>query len=295
MKKFIIKVLILTAIPVFLYASLFYFLKFSFANNISKHPIILLGDSQTEFIKNPLIYNRSVKGAPYFVQFKFAEEFIENLKDKKIYIAFNYYDFSKLYQNRLLNDTLLKGWTASMFKTIDENHLFNQKNLEIRPDYLSYTFFDIKKVPNLFKKVYFNTERENSSNNILNDTLSVTNAIKRHWYNKDYIVEDSIQLIYFNKLITLLKNNNCEIVLLKMPLTNYYIENVPDKVKDQLPQLSARHHIRILDLNKELAISRDYKYFKDYGHLTKSGDSLVTDYFIKNEIKTLPNKVVEDL
>jgi len=74
------------------------------------------------------------------------------------------------------------------------------------------------------------------------------------------------------------------VILLKMPLTNYYRANVPHEIKQKLSELESDYKVRLLDLNKELDISNSYRYFKDYGHLNKSGDSLVTTFFIKNEL-----------
>ena len=119
---------------------------------------------------------------------------------------------------------------------------------------------------------------------MINDTLSIQSAIERHWKYPKYILDDSIQITYLNKLISLLKNNDCEVILLKMPLTNYYRANVAHEIKRKLSELESDYKVRLLDLDKELDMSNNYRYFKDYGHLNKSGDSLVTAFFIKNEL-----------
>lgn len=287
MKKFIIKITLFCTVPIIIYVAFFYVLKWTIIENISKHQIIILGDSQTEFILNDDIYNHSVNGSPYFVHYKFAKEFITQLKGKKIYIAYNYHNLSKLYQNRLANNTLLEGWRTSVFKQLDEYHIFNYKHSEIRPKDLDYTFFDFKKLPELYSKIYPESNKNtNSINNIKDDTLSILKAIQRHWHHKDYVLEDSTQKLYLTKLIDLLNKNNCEVVLLKMPLTDYYFKNVPIKIKNDLLKLAVKSNSRMLDLNNELSISKKYKYFKDYGHLNKLGDSIIMDYFIKNELET---------
>lgn len=284
MKNFLIRAIIFLIIPIVSYSIILCALKFSFNNDISQYSIIILGDSQTEFIHDSEMYNQSIKGSPFFVHFKFSEEFIEQLKGKRIYIACNYHNLSKLYQNRLLNDSLFKGWTASMFRHLDEYHILNYKYPEIRPKDLEYSLFDIEKPAKILYNKFVKKQPHNTRKSISNDTLSISDDIQRHWNNSDYILQDSIQRTYLKKLITLLKENDCEVVLLKMPLTNYYIENVPIEIKNELSELANKYKIRILDLNKELNISSEYKYFKDYGHLNKSGDSLVMDYFKKNEI-----------
>ncbi|MBN2424635.1 MAG: hypothetical protein JXR46_00475 [Calditrichaceae bacterium] len=292
MKKFIIKSFLLFIIPCVIYVATFYVLKDSFKRQLSKYSIILLGDSQTKFIKNSEIYNHSIDGSPYFVHYIFASEFIEYLKGKKIYISCNYHNFSKLYQNRLANDSLLPGWREYVFRHIDKYDIFNYKHSELRPVDLDYTLFDIKKLPDLFRDIYVKRKNSNSMVNIVYDTLSIKNEIKRHWYDPRYMLKDTIQRKYLNKLVTLLKENKCEVILLKMPLTNFYIKNVPLQIKNEFPLLSNKYSIQILDLNNALSISNQYIYFKDYGHLNSLGDSLVIDYFIKNEIKSQTYKSI---
>jgi hypothetical protein len=279
MKTFIIKTFTALAIPIFLFVGAGTYFKFKISNDIANYQIFILGDSQTEFINFPEIYNRSIHGSPYYVHYEFAKEFISSLKGKKIYIACNYHNLSNLYQNRLSNDSLMPGWRANTFQTLDEYNLINHKYSDIRPIDLEYSFLDIKKFSRLIKKLYFSKENKNIQSSVINDTLSINNAIFNHWKNPKYILKDSIQKTYLDKLIRLLAVNNCEIILLKMPLTNFYIDNVPFGIKRQLAQLPYAYKIRLLDLNNALKISKDYNLFKDYGHLNSKGDLLITEYF----------------
>ena len=281
MKQFILKTLLLITIPVLLYSSIGMILKIQFGNKIENFKTIILGDSQTEFIQFREIYNQSIHGSPYYVHYGFAKEFIDQIKGKRVYIACNYHNLSKLYQNRLANDSLLPGWRAKTFQNLNKYSLINSERI---PNNSEYSLFDIKKTPRLFKEIYFSKANENNQKTVIDDTLSIQSAIERHWKNPKYILDDSIQISYLDKLISLLKNNGCEVILLKMPLTNYYRANVPHDIKWKLSELESEYKVRLLDLNKELDISNSYRYFKDYGHLNKLGDSLVTTFFIKNEL-----------
>lgn len=285
MKLFIFRTFFFIAAPILLYIGIGTVMKVKFRKNIDNYQTIILGDSQTEFIRFPEIYNRSVHGSPYYVHYEFVKEFIEQVKGKKVYIACNYHNLSKLYQNRLANDNLMPGWRANTFQTLDEYHLFNHKYSTIRPKDLGYSFFDIKKIPRLFRDLYQSKSSDNSLYSTINDTLSIRGAIQRHWNHPEYILSDSIQRTYLKKLILLLKENNCDVVLIKMPLTNFYINNVPHKIKKEYAQLPNNYKITLLNLNDTLKISKDYIYFKDYGHLNLKGDSLVTEYFEKHEIE----------
>lgn len=284
MKHFFYKIFLFITIPALLYSAVWFFLKIQFRNKIENSKTIILGDSQSQFIRFKEIYNLSINGSPYYVHYEFTKEFIEQIKGKRVYIACNYHNLSKLYQNRLANDSLLPGWRASTFQILDKYSLLNSRHPEIRPNASEFKIFDIKKIPSFLKVIYFSKANENNQKTVINDTLSIQNIIERHWQHPKYLLNDSIQTTYLDKLIRLLNNNYCEVILLKMPLTNYYKANVPFEIKRKLSELESDYKVRLLDLDQELNISHCYQYFKDYGHLNKTGDSLVSTFFIKNEL-----------
>ncbi len=284
MKAFLIKILVFFGIPLFVYIATGTVKKISFRNTINDYQTFILGDSQTMFIKSPLIYNRSIQGSPYYVHYEFVKEYINQIKGKKVYISCNYNNFSRLYQNRLLNGDLMPGWRESTFLSLDEFNLFNHIYTDIRPKDLEYSVFDIRKVARFLNNAIHPNKIENTLNSVINDTLSIGSTIHRHWLNSSYIHNDSIQEVYLKKIITKLKVNNCDIILLKMPLTNYYIDNVPSEIKSKIAQISKSYNVRLLDLNKLLMLSDKYEYFKDYGHMNTIGDSIVNEFLIRNEI-----------
>lgn len=270
--------------PILLYVLGFLVLKFFLQKEISNYSYVILGDSQTEYILHPDIYNRSIKGSPYFIHYEFAKEFADQLAGKTIYIACNYQNFSKLYQNRLENENLFPGWRSSMVKELDRYHILNYPHKDILPPNTNYPAFDIKKIPKLIREIYFKKDPVNVTKNI-RDTLTIGKTIKRHWKHNGYISDDQIQRYYLMELVNLLKKNNCEVVLLKMPLTRYYSRNVPLEIHQELIQFSNDNHIRLLDLDNHLFPSSEYNYFKDYGHLNTKGDSVVMKYLLTNELK----------
>ena len=290
MRSFLIKLSLFILLPFIAYCIVFIYLVNNFKNDLDKHPAILLGDSHTEFVRNPGIFNISIHASPYFVHYKFAEEFIEFLNGKKIYISYNYHNFSNQYQNRLANDSLYPGWRKKMFGHLDDYHIFNYKYKELRPDDLDFSFFRIRRLNELFQKTILDIKTSNSSMTTESDTLSIMDIVNLHFHNKDYILEDSIQSVYLNKLIDLLKEHNCEVILLKMPVTNYYFDNVPVEIKNEMTTFAKSKNLRILDLNNELLISHQYKYFKDYGHLNIYGDTIVRNYFKTYELKGITSK-----
>ncbi len=224
-----------------------------------------------------------MNGSPYFLHSEFAKAYSDEITGKKVYLAVNFHNFSSLYQNRLLNDSLLPGWRTSIFKQMDEYYMFNQFYSTLVQKDMHYNPIDLKKIPKLLKGIFWTKNERNSSLSVEMDTLAIQKAIRRHWKNEDYILKDSIQESHLYKLITRLKSYRCEVILLKMPVTNYYYDNVPYKIRNKLNQVSDSLSVRMLDLHKELSLSKNYSYFKDYGHLNSSGDAIISGYLKKHE------------
>tara|TARA_Y100000385_G_C13010553_1_gene601458 strand:- start:328 stop:1200 length:873 start_codon:yes stop_codon:yes gene_type:complete len=286
MRSFLVKVLLFFSFPIFLHCAILVVAKQNLIYNLKNSERIILGDSQTKFIDLEGTFNRSTDGSPYFIHYFFVKEFINEIKGKEVYIALNYHNLSNLYQNRLSKKTIKnigEGWSEKQFKILDAHRLFNCKYPELRPIHLDYRPFDIKKVISLVEKEY--EKRIPNTIVFVEDTLTINTAIKRHFYNPEYILDDSIQRSYLNKLIRILKNNDCNVVFLKMPLTSYYYNNVPYTIQGDLIEVSIENNVRILDLNDSLKISKNYNYFKDYGHLNKSGDEIIKQYLIESVIE----------
>ena len=284
MKLFILKAIIFFLIPITGYLLVGSLLKIKAIQNIENSQVIILGDSQTKFIRSPKLFNHSVDGSPYFVQYEFVKKYINQIKGKKVYISCNYHNLSTLYQNRLANESLLPGWRAKIFEELDKYDLINYKNAEVRPNDLNYNFFDIKKPLKNFKLLFVSKPQKNQKTTVINDTLNIINkSIYAHWKDKNYILEDSIQRKFLDRTISFLKENKCEVILLKMPLTNYYLDNVPKNIKDELNNFPDQYNIRLLNLNDTLLISKNYHLFKDYGHLNVKGDSMIANYLNETE------------
>lgn len=280
MKNFLIKTSLFLVFPILIYLSIFNILKLIVTRDISKHTILILGDSQTEFLNLPNAYNHSIDGSPYFVQYSFVKSFESVIKDKRIYIAYNYHHFSKLYQNRLENDSLFPGWSFANIKRINTYNILNlYKYNEINEDIKLIESGDIKKIIKFKDRIL--PKHNKNSLSIVSDTTIIWKAINRHFFNSHYIKDDLIQHFYLNKLIKLLVQNGNEVFLLKMPVTNFYKNRVPNSIKSELKLITKVNNLKLIDLHQILDLQNDFQFFKDYGHLNKKGDSIVINYFIK--------------
>ncbi|MBL3654860.1 hypothetical protein [Fulvivirga sediminis] len=281
LKKFIKQVLLFLLLPSCLYISSLFLLRQTFEVNIENASLVILGDSQTQFINGKGIANYSIAGSPYFVHYRFAQEFIDQLRGKKVYISFNYHNLSDLYQNRLENDKIFPGWRNSMASHIEEFDLIVDNPMYYQMEE-EYSALNMQALPNLIGQMCRGMISESTTAHIM-DTLTINTTLFRHWQNPEYIRKDEIQRSYLIKLVKLLEENQCNVTLLKMPLTHYYCAGVPQKIKSEYEEMQKCMQVDILDLDKRLMISKHYQYFKDYSHLNKYGCDLV-NYLFANKM-----------
>jgi hypothetical protein len=285
MKKFIFKFIYFFQISIIIYLSVLTAVKVNYIESIEKNKILILGDSQTEFINLPNALNHSIIGSPYFIHYAFVTKFQKQIQNKKIYLACNYHNFSELYENRLRNDSIMPGWKESNLNIANDYdlHLLNyENNFGVVEVLKGLNPFDFKKILRLTQNLNIDSNKENTRD-FIKDTTRINDVIQRHWKNKEHKVRDYIQQKYLNFLIESLLANNNEVIFLKMPLTNYYESNVPTMYKNKIYGLSQKYRIKILDLQSNLKISHRYELFKDYGHLNLNGDKIVNDYLQRLE------------
>lgn len=291
MKKFLFKTFILLLIPIVLYISLHGVLKLYVSNEISKNEIILLGDSHTEFINHNGLLNYSIKGSPFFVHYYFVKEFSKEFKNKKILIAFNYHNFSKLYENRLRNENLYPGWAEPNIIRVNKFNLFYVEKIidQDKRDNLGLSEYR-KKMTLIIRDNLLLFDKINSKK-VIKNSDKVNEVINRHWQNDNYIYNDIIQHYYFNEIIEELLRNNNEVILLKMPVTSYYFDGVPERIKNEIGEIAKSTDLQLIDLQFQLREDINDIYFKDFVHLNDKGDSLINMYLHKNGfLSDIPSK-----
>jgi len=288
MKKFIFKVSFFIILLIILYTLPFQYIKNDLSKRISNSETLIIGDSHTEYIDLPNTFNYSVPGSAYFTQYSFIKEFENSIKNKKVFLAFNYHNLSNLYQNRLLNDSILPKWKEHNLKLVNKYNLYNKYRFEnINENINPFKLIDFKKnIDDFASLCLFNKNESINSSTSVADTIQIKDAIFRHWLNPKYVVQDKIQRDYLNRMIMLLLKNGNEVVLLKMPITRYYFNNIPSETKKELDSFSYTNGLRLLDLHARLKLQNNYNLFKDYGHLNIKGDSIVVNYFLENELSS---------
>jgi hypothetical protein len=290
MNRFIIRLFAFLLIPILFYITGWTILKAKFRKDLASKQIFIFGDSQTWNILSDDIYNRSLGACPYFVHYEFANEFIEEIKGKPVYIGYNYHNLTNNYQQRLYCDSIQSEWMTTNFRHLDEYSLLNHIHTEIRPTILDYYFFDIKKMPVLFKRIYFPIAPFVSDKVISTDSIFIQQKIDRFWIKATQLPNDKIQNKNLIDLILLLKKHNCKITLLKMPNVEYYERTVPENLKKDYLDIPAHYNVRLLDVNKQLQISSSNSNFANFTHLNKTGIKLSNNFLLNHEMPKAINR-----
>ncbi len=278
MKRFIIKTILFSLVPLICYISIFEVLKLKIGNDISKSEAIILGDSHTVHLSLPNVFNYSVTGSPYIIHYNFLENFASRVKDKKVILAFGYHNISPLYENRLNKNAYKAGWLPMVNREIN--------TLNLIPKSYGYKWQKINILENNFSKskltnLFDLTQMESLQNTTkrFKDTAVITSTIEKHFTSPKYKSPDVIQKKYFSKIIELLEKQGCQIYLLNTPITEAYFEKIPLDTKSEYRSLIKKYDkTQLLDMNIVLKDKIDSSYFRDADHVNKKGDILIEKY-----------------
>lgn len=278
------KLFYFTAVIALGYFSLAFCSLYKTADEINNKPVILLGDSQTEYIQNADLLNHSIHGSPFFVQYKFVQKFKDSFKNKTVIIAFNNHHLSSLYQNRMYDESLYPGWRGEMIHHYYAFDLINLWDLDFKkPNNYSLDLFDFSKTKKWFRSIFSTPTTNRNTSNEVKSFDQIKGYVHRHWQDKRYTQKDFIQIHYFNELVALLNRLQCSVYALKMPLTQEYKERIPEEFKLKYNSaLSSHPEVKLLDMDSAISNQLNWSHFKDYGHLNLKGDVL-----LQNEIDSL--------
>lgn len=286
MKNFIQKTLIIITLPLTLYILIFSFLKFNLEKKISEKDFIIIGDSHTQHLNIPNTYNYSVSGSPYIIHYNFLHSIKKSLNDKTVIIAFGYHNISSLYENRFNNNVNKPGWIPMVNSELNATNFINKSyNYSWRQNKLENIFSK-----NRLTKLYLNNYKNKSINSkvVKKDTAFFAKTIEKHFYLSGFLVDDKIQEKYLSLIIELLLDHNCKIILLNTPVTSYYQNHIPERIKIKFDKMISKYNKTLyLNLNKILIKEIDETIFKDADHVNLKGDKIIEDYITNNIFSVL--------
>ncbi|MEH7381382.1 hypothetical protein V7138_13045 [Bacillus sp. JJ1533] len=95
--------------------------------------------------------------------------------------------------------------------------------------------------------------------------------VNHHLYNNELIIDGMVD--YYEKLIKLAQDNGIEVVLIRYPLANEYLqlidEDVEAKFAKTVEEITSQYDVRILDYRNVFTEKQDY--FSNEDHLNQEG------------------------
>jgi len=284
MKKFIKKTTLLVLLPIICYISFFAFLKFKLKNSISKSDAIIIGDSHTECLNIPNVYNYSINSSPYITHYNFLKSVEDKLQGKTVLIAFGYHNISSLYENRFNKNVTRTGWLTMVNLELNSTNFFTRSYNYNWQNNILDNIFSKNRIANLYHRSY--GKPNINSTKFSTDTILFKQIVRKHYTNPDYINADIIQDKYLSLIIELLTRQNCQIFLINTPITEYYFNKIPVDIKNKHLYLVNKYKkAQYLDLNKILETNINSTIFKDADHVNQKGDDLIVEYIKNNIIK----------
>lgn len=270
-----------------------------FENNI-KAEVLTLGSSHVLYGVNPEIiekeldlkaYNLAHTGQKIEQSYFLLKESISNNQIPKIVVldifgvfleseAYDYNGFSKTY-NYLKKDNIKKEYL--------ESSGFELSKLKILDTHTNWKFMDRKNFKNsLFyedkfsvRKLYNGYFYESDSN--ISDVE--VEKLKDMSQNRAYIIREELstkELDYIVKIKKLCIENNVDLIAIKIPVINYYLDGEKySLLNKKIESFMKNQNISYIDYNLKAnweKIELDYlKDFLDNGHLNQNGAKKLTD------------------
>jgi hypothetical protein len=287
MKKFILQSVLFCMIPAII------FVVSIIINTIMYDPYIIdaqvdtliLGDSHAQVAiddsMHPRIQNMAVSSEGYIYTYAKLKELLKhNPHIKHIVLGFSYHNLSDYY------DEYITGENAGQVV---------QKYIDV---------LDRETIQSLFKKnktflvlpAFKNALRaRNNTPTYLGGfhTYKVQLAfvpevmhgrIKNQYYEKKRIRGYSaINIKYLAKINELCRESEVQLSLLRTPLHNQYVEEVPELFKEIYSELIKQNGLQVIDFD-ELQL-KDHHFFRDGEHLGREGASFTTKHFLDRCVK----------
>ena len=283
MQRFIIKISVIIGFSMAIYILCFYIIIFVLRSRIDKSMAIILGDSHTEHIDIPNTFNYSFPGAPYILHYNFLEEFKHVLSNKLVIVSFSANNISNYKTYRFNNLDFRPDWIFMV------NSRLNSFNMLPNPSYSRYKWYDnginslsVEKFRSLLHNVTVN-----SQDIFIYETDRVDAVISKHFSSEIYNCEDTYEKEYLLKMLELLNQLDCKVILLNTLKSKHYNNAIPEDYSEQYRALrddvlNQYPNVTYIDLNNHPLIHYKEEFLKDPDHTNITGDSVTIQFLLRN-------------
>lgn len=294
MKKFLYKIALFLAIPIFYLmanAAINYFTWKNQQVDLHEKTILIAGDSHPISSLNPKLFysarNICQSAEPYVLTYWKLKNILKTNKVDTLILGFAPHNISG-FNDLKFSDKL---WSREMFRR--SYFLINFRNLineSIPVDF--FTYLDV-----LFDNTFLYPEKDHihyigsfseRKGTHLSDSLS---AISRHFYYKGMELGVSkASITYLDSIINYCKQQNTTIILSSNPVHRSYYERIPDNILDSYYYLKDKYSKDgIFVFDKTNSFLADSLYYNS-DHLNRIG----AQYFTKELIETIKTQQTKD-
>lgn len=275
-----------------LFAFTIFFLSLNILNNFvykmkidTSKKYIFIGDSQVQYAVNDTIFieskNLAIDSECFYYSYFRIKALIEaNPEIDTIYLGFNYHSLSGYWDNYIEGEWSFTRSSRYFYLMPTKEKFFI---LKANKDDL-FNYF-IKLVKNGVYNLV--SEQKSYEGGFLNtfehsraEEEMIKERIKYQFFDGEKLLGFSeINILYFDKIIELCKSSEINLILINMPVHQYYKANVPERFVKKFDQIFYNAGLDILDLG-DLQLN-DSCYYHDGDHVSQMGAVLTTIYLEK--------------
>lgn len=281
MKKFLVKVVLYTLLPVVLF--LFTSVVLSLSNkDIAKNyklnkdiENIIIGDSRTQIFQDKKIKktkNIALGSESYYYSYYKLKYIINNNRQiKTVFLGSSYHSFSDYFDQYIYESDVISNYfyilplldQLSLFFNPETNLCKLIKNSVIKG---FNNIFSIEK-SYIGKSYIHNTNKEVSEK-------SIKDRINFVYLNKSKVREFSkLNKDYFNKIVNLCKDENINLILLKTPTHSLHNALIPEKFKIEYREIVTINGLKVISFD---GLLNDCMFLPDGDHINKIGAEILT-------------------
>jgi RNase H-fold protein (predicted Holliday junction resolvase) len=238
MKKFLIKTIILSIIPVFFaFATIFVF-KYK-ANNIKVDElthILILGDSHTQsgiddsIIKNSL--NISQSSEHFLYSYNVLKLLLNNNSQiDKVILGVSFHSFGKSYDKYIQDEDKTTVMFPRYFPILDLESMIDIKKVPLKQgkNIIKSNIKSLFKNSTIHNYSFLGSFYKSNRSN-LNDT-TINAAAQRHYFTDSGNEQEysEYQVKYLNKMVELCATKNIELIIINTPIHYKYYKKIPEK------------------------------------------------------------------
>jgi hypothetical protein len=274
MKKFIIKITLFLAIPLFYFGGnmiINYYIYRSQSVIIDNTRMLIAGDSHTQKGLNPDLFenaqNISQTAEPYILTYWKLKNIFKYYQPDTLILGFAPHNISQFNDYKFSNEK----WSGEMFK-----RSYPIENFKSIKNIIPVNHYDFYKT--LWKLTAFYPKKTHVnylgkySNKKSSDVSGWQSVIKRHYYWNDKVLGVSeLGVRYLDSIVKICQQQEIVVVLASHPVYNRYLDKIPPSIMKKYNSLKEKYEGHAIIFEQTQDIAYPDSLFLNADHLNEDG------------------------